>query len=107
MITSVTHPTSQRHGGRTHLPSGLVHSKVVAELFLRHGARCIDLVAEDEERHLGELLDREQRVQLGLALREALKVGAVHKEDNPVHLREVVAPEPACCRAGWMLALQR
>ena len=65
------------------------------ELLLADGAGRVDLVAEDEERHLGELLDREQRVQLRLRLGEPLDVDAVDEEDDPVDLGEVVPPQAA------------
>ena len=52
------------------------------ELLLGDGTRRVDLVAEDEERHLRELLDGQQRVELGLRLREALDVDAVDEEDD-------------------------
>ena len=80
-----------------YLARGLVQTEVMPELLLRDGTGRVDLVAEDEERHLRELLDREQRVQLGLGLWEALDVDAVDEEDDAVDLREVVPPEPA----GW------
>ena len=36
------------------------------ELLLAHCARGIDFVAQDEEWNLGELLDREKGIELGL-----------------------------------------
>jgi hypothetical protein len=83
--------------GRTDLAGGLVQPEVVPELLLRDRAGRVDLVPEDEERHLRELLDREELVELGLALGEALEVGAVDEEDDTVDLGEVVAPQPARC----------
>ena len=65
------------------------------ELFFAHRAGSVDLVAEDEERDLCELLDAQERIELCLALREALYVGAIDKEDDTVDLGEVVAPQPA------------
>jgi hypothetical protein len=79
----------------THLAGSLVQPEMVAELLLRDSTRGIDLVAEDEERHLGELLDGEQAVELGLALRETLEVGGVDEEDDTVDLGEVITPETA------------
>ena len=67
------------------------------ELLLADGTGRVDLVAEDKEGHLRELLDREQRVELGLGLRETLNVDAVDEEDDAVHLGEVVPPESAGC----------
>jgi hypothetical protein len=66
---------------------------MMTKLLLRHGARCINLVTEDEERHLCQFLNGEELVELRLALRESLEVGTINEEDNTVDLREVVAPE--------------
>lgn len=49
----------------------------MSKLLLAHGARCINLVAEDEEWHLVELLNGEKRVELGLRLWEAFNVDSV------------------------------
>ena len=38
----------------------------MSELLLAHSTECVDLVAENEEGNLGEFLDGEQRVELGL-----------------------------------------
>lgn len=65
------------------------------ELLLADGASRVDLVAENEEGHLGELLDREERVELRLGLGEPLNVDAVDEEDDPVYLGEVVPPQTA------------
>jgi hypothetical protein len=67
----------------------------MTELVLTDGAGCVNFVAEDEEGNLGEVLDREERVQLGLGLGEALKVGGIDEEDDAIDLGEVVTPEPA------------
>jgi hypothetical protein len=77
------------------LARGLVHAELVAELVLRHGVRVVDLVAQDQHGHLGQLLHGQQRVQLGLGLGEPLVVLGVHQEDDAVHFREVVLPEAA------------
>ena len=66
---------------------------MVAELLLADSARCVDLVAEDEERHFGKLLDPEQCIEFGLRLGEALKVGGVDEEDDAGDLGEIIAPE--------------
>lgn len=68
---------------------------MVTELLLADGARCVNLVAKDEEGHLGQLLDRQKRVKLRLRLGEALVVSGVDKEDDAVNLGEVVTPEAA------------
>ena len=69
----------------------------MSELLLADCTGGVDLVSEDEERNLGELLDAQEGVELGLALRETLNVGRVDQEDDAIHLREVVAPQTA----GW------
>ncbi len=66
----------------------------MAEFLLGHGVRVIDLIAQDEEGHLGQVLHREQRVQLGFALGKPLVVLGVHHEHDAAHLREVVLPQP-------------
>ena len=66
------------------------------EVVLAHRVGVVDLVAQDEEWDLGQLLDRQQRIELGFALREALVVGAVDEEDNTVYLGEVVTPQAPC-----------
>ena len=63
------------------------------ELLLADGASRVDLVAEDEERNFGELLNGKQRVELSLGLWESFVVNAIHKEDDTVDLGEVVTPE--------------
>ncbi len=78
---------------RTYLSGGLVETKLMPELVLAHGTRCVNLVAEDKERHLGELLDGEESVKLRLRLGEPLKVGTVDEEDDAIDLGEVVPPE--------------
>ena len=67
------------------------------QLVLAHRSRRVDLVAEDKEGDLRELLDGEEGVELRLGLGEALEVGAVDEEDDPVDLGEVVPPEAARC----------
>ena len=69
----------------------------MSQLVLAHGVRVVDLVAEDQEGDFGEILHREQGVELGFGLGEALVVFGVDEEDDARHLGEVVAPEAA----GW------
>lgn len=76
------------------LAGGLVHAQLVAELVLGHSIRVVDLVAENDKRHLGELLHLEQGVQLCLGLGEALVILGVDQEDDAVDLGEVVPPQP-------------
>ena len=84
----------------TYLAGGLVQTQVMSKLLLADGTSRIDLVAEDEERYLRELLNREQGVQLRLRFGEPLNVHAVNEEDNAVDLREVVPPKPTRCAVG-------
>ena len=63
------------------------------ELILAHGARRVDLVAEDKERNLRQLLNREEGIELRLRLGETLEVGAVNQEDDAIDLGEVITPE--------------
>lgn len=68
---------------------------MMPELILADGIRVIDLVAEDEEGHLGEFLHSQQRVELGLGLGEAFGVLGVDEEDDAANFGEVVFPEAA------------
>lgn len=85
----------------THLARGLVKTQIVPKLLLADSTGCVDLVTKNKERHLCELLDAEEGVEFGLALREALEVGTVDKEDDTVDLREVVAPQPTSFRSEY------
>ena len=67
------------------------------ELFFAHGTIGVDLVTQHEERHLGEFLDGQESVQLGLAFRETLRVGAVDEKDDSVDFWEVIPPQTT----GW------
>jgi hypothetical protein len=73
----------------------LVHTQLVSELVLGNGLGVVDLVAQDDKRHLGKLLHGEESVELGLGLREALVILCVNEEDYTVNLREVVSPDAA------------
>lgn len=77
------------------LASGLVQTKLVTQLIFGDGVGVVDLVAEDEERHLGEILHGEQGIQLGLGLRETLVVLGIDQEDDAADLGEVVLPQTA------------
>lgn len=79
----------------------------MSELLLADSAGCVNLVAEDEEGHLGELLDGKECVQLSLRLGEPLEVRTVDQEDDTVYLREVVAPKPTCWCAALSVGLGR
>ena len=78
------------------LAGGLVEPDGLAQFLLRDGTGRVDLVAKDEEGHFGELLDREERVELGARLGESLVVLRVDEEDDAVHLGEVVLPQTTC-----------
>lgn len=71
----------------------------MSHLILRDGIGVVDLVAENDERNLGELLHGEEGIELGLGLTESLVVLGVDKEDNAVDLWEVVAPDTSGYRS--------
>ena len=102
--------SARRHATEPYLASRLVETEVMSELLLADGAWRVDLVAEDEEGHLGELLNREKRVELRLGLGEPLNVDAVYEENDAVDLGEVVPPEAARWRTsvsvGWITRAQ-
>lgn len=79
------------------LASSLVQTQLVAQLVLAHSVGVVDLVAEDEEGHLGEIFHGEEGVELGLGFGEALVVLCVDEEDDPAYFGEVVLPEAAGC----------
>lgn len=65
------------------------------QLLLADGVGMIDLVAEDQEWRLLQLFHAEQRIELGLALGEALWVLGIDEEDDAGDLGEVVLPQAA------------
>lgn len=75
------------------LSGGLIETELVSHLILGHGIGVVDLVAENDEGNLGELLHREEGVELGLGLSESLVVLGVDEEDDTVDLGEVVSPD--------------
>lgn len=77
------------------LTSGLVETKLVTELVLTDSVGVIDLVAENEERDLGEILHGEESVELSLGLGEPLVVLGVDQENDSAHFGEVVLPQAA------------
>lgn len=77
------------------LASGLVQTELVTQLILGDGVGMVDLVAEDEERHLGEILHGEQGIEFGLGLGETLVVLGIDQEDDAADLGEVVLPQTA------------
>ena len=48
---------------KAHLARRLRQAKGLAEVILVDGRRQIDLVAEDQERHIGELLHLQERLK--------------------------------------------
>ncbi|KAI0561280.1 small GTP-binding protein Sar1 [Gracilaria domingensis] len=82
--------------GRGGLSRGeVVQAERRSQLLVAGGARHVDLVAQDEERDVGQHLIADEPVQLVLDLREALPVDGVHQEHDAVHLCVVVAPNLA------------
>mmetsp|Transcript_4088 Transcript_4088/g.16756 ORF Transcript_4088/g.16756 Transcript_4088/m.16756 type:complete len:226 (-) Transcript_4088:205-882(-) len=78
------------------LARGVVgQAEAVAELLFARRVRDVDLVAQDQERHLPEGIIGQQRVQLLLALGEALLVNRVDEEHDGVNLGVVILPNPA------------
>lgn len=65
----------------------------MSQFVLADCARVVDLVSENKERHLGQLLHREQSVQLGLGLDEPFVVLRVDQEDDSADFGEVVPPQ--------------
>ena len=65
------------------------------QLVLAHSVGVVDLVAQHKEGSLAQVLHAEQRVELGLALGEALRVLGVDEEDNAADFGEVVLPQAA------------
>lgn len=82
----------QRHLALTRC---LVETKLVTQLLLGDGVGVVNLVAQDDKRHLLELLHGQQGIKLGLGLGETLVVLGIDEEDNTVDLGEVVLPKTA------------
>jgi len=96
-------PTMQLSLRHLALPCCLpVQTENLPEFVLAGCARPVNLVAEDEDGTAGQLLIRQQGVQLNLALSEPCPVAAVHQEDNSVHCGKVVLPHPS----GLVMATQ-
>lgn len=87
-------------GGRAYnvLAGRLDEPEGGTELGFGDGEGAVDLVAEDQERRLCQVLDRQEAVELLLRLGESLPVRGVHEEDDAVGLRVVVLPEAAGLR---------
>jgi hypothetical protein len=67
----------------------------VPKLILADSVRVVNLVAQHEEGSLAQVLHAEQRIELGLALGEALGVFGVDEEDDAADFGEVVLPQAA------------
>ena len=65
------------------------------KLILADSVGVVDLVAQHEEGSLAQVLHAEQRIELGLALGEALGVLGIDEEDDAADLGEVVLPQAA------------
>ena len=72
------------------------------QLILAHSVGVINLVTQDKEGSLAQVLHAEQRVELRLALGEALRVLGVDEEHDAADLGEVVLPQAA----GLLVAAQ-
>jgi hypothetical protein len=77
------------------LSGGRVKTQDLAQVLLGDGRGVVDLVSEDEERHLAEVLHAQQRIELGLRLEQTLVVLGVDEEHDARDLGEVVFPETA------------
>lgn len=78
--------------GHLPLPRRLPQPQLMPQLLFANSVRVVDLVAQDQEGHLGELFHREQGVELQLRFLEPFMVLGVDEEDDPADLGEVVAP---------------
>ena len=67
----------------------------MAELLLGRRVGNVDLVTQDQERHLPEGVVGEQRVEFLLALGESFFIDGVYKKDNCINFGVVVFPDPA------------
>lgn len=72
-----------------------VTSQMPLQHILRDSGRDINLVAQNDEGHLGEVVLLKQTIKLGLGLRETGRVGCVDQEHNRVNLGEVILPQPS------------
>jgi hypothetical protein len=64
-------------------------------LVLRHGIGVINLIPKDNEWDFGELLHRQEGIELGFRFGQAFVILSVDKENDTVDLGEVVLPESA------------
>ena len=77
------------------LARGVIQTELLPQLILTDRIRVVDLVAQDDKGHLGQLLHRQESVELDLGLGKALVVLGINEEDDAVHLGEVVSPDTA------------
>jgi hypothetical protein len=66
---------------------------MVPQLLFADRTRSINLISKNEERNLGQFLNRQKRIKLGFRLGKALKIRTVDEENDAVNFGEVVAPE--------------
>lgn len=81
--------------GNFALAGRLVESQSLAKLLFAHCSRGVNLVAENQERHLCKTLDAQESVELCSGLCESLVVCSVDEENDSVDFREVVLPQSA------------
>jgi len=67
----------------------------VSQLIFRHGVRVVDLVAENQERYLGQIFHGEEGVEFGLGLGEAFVIFGIDEEYDSRYFGKVVAPKAA------------
>ena len=95
----------QLHGPDAGLPLstdilsvGLEESERIPQLFLGSSRSDVDLVAQHQNRHVGQFFRGKEGVQLGSGLGESFPVGGVDHEDDAVHAgRKVLPPQLTRC----------
>ena len=70
-----------------------VQSEVHSDFVFRGGSGAVDLVAEDENGHIGDLLILHQGVQLSFGLGKAFSIPRIHEKHDAVHSREIILKE--------------
>ncbi len=73
---------------RVHQPEG------VLQLLLRRRRGHVDLIPENEERHVLQFVRSKEGVELRLRLGESPAIDGVDEVDDAVHGREVILPQP-------------
>jgi len=83
-------PDSLHAPARLALPCRLIQSQAMPELVLGHGFGVVDLVAEDQKGHFGELFEVEEFVEGVFGFGEALGVFGVDEVHDAVDFGEVL-----------------